>query len=126
MKSMEKIFSQLYNDIHSSIQSRKDPLKEFLFKTRQHILLVFYISSQPEKRTTLEDICYNISPKVVSRSTIQNILKEGCKINFLEKDVNEKDKREKFYKLTKEASALMENWAHNQNSIFSRVNDLIK
>ena len=123
---MEKIFSQLYKEIHNSVQTREDPLKEFLFKTRQHILLIFYMSSQPGGKTTLEDICYNVSPKVVSRSTIQNILKEGCKINFLEKDVNEKDKREKFYKLTKEASALMENWEHNQNSIFSRVNYLIK
>jgi len=123
---MEKIFSQLYKEIHSSVQTREDPLKEFLFKTRQHILLIFYMSSQPGGKTTLEDICYNVSPKVVSRSTVQNILKEGCKINFLEKDINEKDKRERFYKLTKPANKLMEDWAHNQNSIFSNLNDLIK
>ena len=123
---MEKIFSQLYNDFHNSVLSKEDPLKKYLFKTRQHILLIFYISSQPGKRTTLEDICYNISSKVVSRSTVQNILKEGCKINFLEKDINEKDKREKFYKLTKQANKLLEDWAYNQNSIFSNLNDLIK
>ena len=123
---MEKIFTELYKDIHSAVQTGQDPLKKFLFATRQHVLIIFYIASQVGQKTTLEDICYNVSPKVVSRSTIQNILKEGIKINFFEKEVNQKDKREKFYKVTKEANKVMQDWAHNQNTIFSNVNDLIK
>ena len=123
---MEKIFTELYKDIHNSIQTNQDPLKRFLFATRQHVLIIFYIASQKEQKTTLEDICYNVSPKVVSRSTIQNILKEGCKINFLEKEVNKKDKREKFYKLTNVASKIMQDWAHHQNTIFSSLQDLVK
>ena len=123
---MEKIFTELYKDIHNSVQTQQDPLRKFLFSTRQHILLIFYIASQVDQKTTLEDICYNVSPKVVSRSTIQNILKEGFNIKFFEKEINKKDKREKFYKLTNEASKLMQDWAHNQNSIFSNLNDLIK
>ena len=123
---MKKIFTELYKDIHNSIQTNQDPLKRFLFATRQHVLIIFYIASQKEQKTTLEDICYNVSPKVVSRSTIQNILKEGCKINFLEKEVNKKDKREKFYKLTNVASKIMQDWAHHQNTIFSSLQDLVK
>ena len=123
---MEKIFTELYKDIHGSVQNNQDPLKRFLFLTRQHVLIIFYIASQKEQKTTLEDICYNVSPKVVSRSTIQNILKEGLKINFFEKQINDKDKREKFYKLTSEASNLMQDWAQNQKNIFSSLNDLIK
>ena len=123
---MEKIFTELYRDIHNSVQRNENPLKNFLFATRQHVLIIFYISSQTNQKTTLEDICYNISPKVVSRSTIQNILKEGCKISFFEKEINEKDKREKFYKLTNEANKLMQDWALNQNTIFSKVNEVIK
>jgi DNA-binding MarR family transcriptional regulator len=123
---MEKIFTELYKDIHNSAQTQKDPFKRFLFATRQHVLIIFYIASQIDQKTTLEDICYNVSPKVVSRSTIQNILKEGCNINFFEKEINQKDKREKFYKLTNEASKVMQDWAHNQNTIFSNLNDLIK
>tara|TARA_X000000950_G_scaffold38326_1_gene40942 strand:+ start:542 stop:916 length:375 start_codon:yes stop_codon:yes gene_type:complete len=123
---MEKIFTELYKDIHGSVQNNQDPLKRFLFLTRQHVLIIFYIASQKEQKTTLEDICYNVSPKVVSRSTIQNILKEGCKINFLEKEVNKKDKREKFYKLTNVASKIMQDWAHHQNTIFSSLQDLVK
>ena len=123
---MEKIFSDLYKDMHYASTTQEDPLKKFLFSTRQHILIIFYITSQPEQKTTLEDICFNISPKIVSRSTIQNILKEGCKINFLEKEVNKKDKREKFYKLTNVASKIMQDWAHHQNTIFSSLQDLVK
>jgi DNA-binding MarR family transcriptional regulator len=123
---MEKIFTELYKDIHNSAQTQKDPFKRFLFATRQHVLIIFYIASQIDQKTTLEDLCYNVSPKVVSRSTIQNILKEGCNINFFNKEINQKDKREKFYKLTNEASKVMQDWAHNQNSIFSNLNDLIK
>tara|TARA_B100001057_G_scaffold261577_1_gene261818 strand:+ start:1591 stop:1962 length:372 start_codon:yes stop_codon:yes gene_type:complete len=123
---MEKIFTELYKDIHNSVQRNEHPLKNFLFATRQHVLIIFYISSQTNQKTTLEDICYNISPKVVSRSTIQNILKEGCKISFFEKEVNEKDKREKFYKLTNQANKLMQDWALNQNTIFSKINEVIK
>mgnify|MGYP001288875206 FL=1 len=123
---MEKIFSELYQDLHHSFQRNENPLKNFLFATKQHVLIIFYISSQSNQKTTLEDICYNVSPKVVSRSTIQNILKEGCKVSFLEKEVNEKDRREKFYKITNEANKFMQNWALNQNTIFSKINELIK
>ena len=123
---MEKIFSELYQDLHHSFQRNENPLKNFLFATKQHVLIIFYISSQSNQKTTLEDICYNVSPKVVSRSTIQNILKEGCKVSFLEKEVNEKDRREKFYKVTNEANKFMQNWALNQNTIFSKINELIK
>ena len=123
---MEKIFLELYKDIHNSVQTQQNPFKKFLFLTRQHVLVIFYIASQKDQKTNLEDICYNISPKVVSRSTIQSILKEGSSINFFEKEVNEKDKREKFYKLTVEANKLIQEWAYNQNTIFSSLNDLIK
>tara|TARA_B100001564_G_C20410277_1_gene565333 strand:- start:53 stop:421 length:369 start_codon:yes stop_codon:yes gene_type:complete len=122
---MEKIFTELYKDLHNSAQSQENPFKKFLFSTRQHVLIIFYISSQFQQKTTLEDICYNVSPKVVSRSTIQNILKEGCNINFFEKEVNDKDKREKFYKLTNSASKTMQDWAYNQNEIFSSLNNLM-
>ena len=123
---MEKIFTELYKEIHGAAQSDENPFKKFLFSTRQHVLIIFYIASQFEQKTTLEEICYNVSPKVVSRSTIQNILKEGIRINFFEKEINQKDKREKFYKLSIQANKVMQDWAYNQNTIFSNLNDLIK
>ena len=98
---MEKIFTELYKDIHTAVQTGQDPLKKFLFATRQHVLIIFYIASQVGQKTTLEDICYNVSPKVVSRSTIQNILKEVLKLIFLKKKLTKKIKEKNFTKLQK-------------------------
>tara|TARA_B100001769_G_scaffold226308_1_gene187592 strand:- start:41 stop:412 length:372 start_codon:yes stop_codon:yes gene_type:complete len=123
---MEKIFSQLYNYLHSASYKNDEPLKSYLFSTKQNVILIFFIISQDNKQATLEEICYNISPKVISRSTIQNILKEGVRINFFKKEISEKDKRSKNYTLTREAIELMEEWAHRQNEVFSTLNKIIK
>ena len=121
---MEKIFTELYKDIHSAVQTGQDPLKKFLFATRQHVLIIFYIASQVGQKTTLEDICYNVSPKVVSRSTIQNILKEGVSVKFLKKEINSEDKRSKYYSLTDEAKKYMLDWLYEQKKVFSNLNEL--
>ena len=118
---MEKIFLEVYKDLHNSGYKEEDPLKRFLFNTKQHAILIFYISSLSEKKSTLEDICYNISPKVISRSTVQNILKEGVKINFLIKEINKKDKRAKYFKLSEAAEKIMLNWIDNRKELFSQL-----
>tara|TARA_X000000368_G_scaffold283764_1_gene225319 strand:+ start:132 stop:491 length:360 start_codon:yes stop_codon:yes gene_type:complete len=118
---MEKIFLEVYKDLHNSGYKEENPLKRFLFSTKQHAILIFYISSLNDKKSTLEDICYNISPKVISRSTVQNILKEGVKINFLIKEINKKDKRAKYFKLTESAEKLMLNWINNRKELFSNL-----
>ena len=119
--AMDKIFAQLYKNLHNTGYKEINPLKSFLFQTKQNVILIFYIVSQKHGQSTLEDICYNISPKVISRSTIQNILKEGVKVNFFIKEVNAKDKRAKYYKLTEEADKLMFNWANNRKELFSKI-----
>ena len=55
------IFLEVYKDLHNSGYKEEDPLRSFLFSTKQHAILVFYISSLSNKKSTLEDICYNIS-----------------------------------------------------------------
>ena len=121
---MNKIFAQLYENLHNTGYKEINPLKSFLFQTKQNVILIFYIVSQKSRQSTLEDICYNVSPKVISRSTIQNILKDGVDLKFFEKKINQKDKRAKYYKLTKEAQNVVEEWAHGQNKVFSSLNNL--
>ena len=121
---MEKLFSDLYSELHKNSYKNEDPLEKFLFTTKQNVILVFYIASLKNKQATLEDICFNISPKVISRSTVQNILKEGVRINFLQKETNPNDKRSKYYKLTKEALKLIEEWAYRQKDVFSQIDKL--
>ena len=77
---MEKIFKNFYTDLVSSKNRNSDPLRNFLFSSMTNTVLIFYLASK--KKATLEEICYNIPPKVISRSTIQNILKEGTEILF--------------------------------------------
>ena len=121
---MEKIFNELYENLHNTGYREKNPLKSFLFNTKQHSLLIFYIASQKNKKSTLEEICYNVSPKMISRSTIQNILKEGVKINFFEKEINENDKRAKYFRVTNSAIRLLEEWAYDQKEVFSSLKNL--
>jgi|TARA_E500000178_G_C16506447_1_gene523945 DNA-binding MarR family transcriptional regulator len=121
---MDKIFSELYKNLQVETYVNDNPLKKFLFQSKQSILVLFYIASQKNQKSTLEDICYNISSKVISRSTIQNLLKEGVQLNFLEKEVNEKDKREKFYKYTNEAKKITQEWFEEQKKVFLNLNDL--
>ena len=121
---MEKIFSELYEDLKSATYINANPLKSFMFNTKQHILILFYIASQPEKKTTLEEICYNISGKIISRSTIQSILKEGVLVNFLIKEINQKDKREKYYKISDPALKILEEWVVGKKKMFSSLNSL--
>ena len=83
-----------------------------------------FISSQKKKQSTLEDICYNVSAKVISRSTIQNILKEGVSVKFLKKEINSEDKRSKYYSLTDEAKKYMLDWLYEQKKVFSNLNEL--
>ena len=116
---MEAIFSKLFNDLHLATYKGGDKFKKFLFNTKQNIILIFYIASQKSHQATLEQICFNISPKVVSRSTIQNTLKDGVAIGFFEKETNQKDKRAKFYKISDDALKTLEEWTEKQRSVFS-------
>ena len=88
------------------------------------MIIIFFIQSS--KNTTLEDICLNIYPKVISRSTIQNILNEGVSIGFFEKKINIKDKRGKIYTLSSNAKDILDEWINNQKKIYNNIGDNIQ
>ena len=115
---MQTIFSELFSDLHLATYKSSNKLKKFVFNTKQNSILIFYIASQKSYQATLEQVCFNISPKVVSRSTIQNTLKNGVIIGFFEKKTNQKDKRAKFYKISNDALKILEEWTIKQRSIF--------
>ena len=115
---METIFSELFSDLHLATYKSSNKFKKFIFNTKQNSILIFYIASQKSYQATLEQVCFNISPKVVSRSTIQNTLKDGVTIGFFEKKTNQKDKRAKFYKISNDALKILEEWTEKQRSIF--------
>ena len=66
----------------------------FIFKTKIHAILVFNIFGN--KKITFEDLCKNLD-SVASRTTIQSILIDGVNKDYLSKEVDQKDKRKKYY-----------------------------
>ena len=66
----------------------------FIFKTKIHAILVFNIFGN--KKITFEDLCKNLD-SVASRTTIQSILIDGVDKDYLSKEVDQKDKRKKYY-----------------------------
>ena len=121
---MEQIFKNIYTDLVNSKNKSDNPLKNFLFSSMTNTILTFYLASK--KKATLEEICYNIPPKIISRSTIQNILKEGTKILFFEKELNPNDKRAKYYKLSNQGNKILEDWALSQKNNFSELKNSSK
>ena len=121
---MEKFYLNFYKDIVKAKSVRDNSLKKFLFSTMSNTILVFYLASK--HKATLEELCYNIPPRVISRSTVQNILKEGTKILFFEKEINPNDKRAKYYKLTQQGNDILNEWVLNQKNNFDEVLNKLK
>ena len=126
MVSKNLTYKKLFNYLHFVSLKEKNPLKKYLLNSRPHILIIFFIASQQSNQSSLEQICYSISSRVISRSTVQNILRNGLAIGFFEKIINKNDKREKFYKLTKEAEQILDSWSLEQYKIFNNSGSIIK
>ena len=115
---MERIFGNLYRDLIKNMSLSGNPHEKFLFKSRSHIIVIFCLASG--ENTTLETLCEKIPYKIVSRSTIQNILKEGVSNNFFKKEVDINDRRQKIYKISDTAKGILKNWLENQKKNFSK------
>ena len=112
---MKKICKKLFLIYHKSGYLEKNPLKKFLLHSKKNLILVLFIHAN--NNVTLEKIIFNISSRVISRSTIQNILYNGCEIGFFDKSTSNKDRRGKNYILTQNAIDVLEEWINNQKKI---------
>ena len=109
---MKQIFKSVYRDIIDN-SSKKGPMS-FVFKTKYHVAITFIIFS--ETNVCYEKIC-KLLPSL-SRSTIHAILSEGLKLNYLNKHLDKKDKRIKYYDCENIRSDL-EIWCKKQKEIFA-------
>ena len=110
---MKKKFLKISNDlIENSLNN--GPLA-FIFRTKIHAILVFNIFGS--ERITFESLCKNLD-SVASRTTIQTILIEGVKKNYLTKEIDKDDKRKKYYNCINLKDTLDE-WYKNNKIIFS-------
>ena len=87
----------------------------FIFKTKVHAIMVFYIYGS--KKITFENLCSAING-TASRSTIQSILIEGVKKSYISKITNIKDKRQKYYNCNN-LHTLLEKWFLENKAIFN-------
>ena len=110
---MKKKFLQISNDLIRSSLSKSE--LAFIFRTKIHTIIVFNIFGS--EKITFEDLCKNLNT-VASRSTIQSILVDGVKKNYLSKEVNKKDKRKKYYNCNNLKDNL-DKWYKNNKSIFN-------
>tara|TARA_B110000467_G_scaffold74276_1_gene67351 strand:+ start:359 stop:691 length:333 start_codon:yes stop_codon:yes gene_type:complete len=110
---MKKKFLQISNDLIKNSLS-KDELS-FIFRTKVHAIIVFNIFGS--EKITYENLCNNLK-LVASRTTIQSILIEGVKKNYLSKIVDKDDKRKKHYNCIN-LKVTLENWYKNNKSIFN-------
>ena len=110
---MKKKFLQISNDLINN-STNQGPLT-FIFKTKVHAIIVFNIFGS--EKITFENLCKNLD-SVSSRTTIQTILNEGVNNNYLSKEVDQKDKRKKYYNCNNLREAINE-WFQRNKLIFT-------
>ena len=110
---MKKKFLKISNDLIKNSQD-KGPLA-YIFKTKIHAILVFNIFGS--EKITFENLCRNLV-NVASRTTIQSILIDGVKKNYLLKEIDKNDKRKKYYTCVNLKDSL-DQWYKNNKLIFN-------
>ena len=110
---MNKNFLRLAENL--VVHSKNKNALAFVFKTKIHAIMVFYIFGS--KKITFEKLCSDING-TASRSTIQTILSEGVKKNYITKTIDIKDRRQKFYNCNN-LQAILEKWFNDKKAIFN-------
>lgn len=99
--------------------SNEEGFFRFAYQSRSHWMLICLIGSESSQGICFEDICSKVDRKLVSRSTIQSILENGCSLGFLHKEPLEEDKRRQLYKLNSETLLNLDSWVARQKRIFA-------
>lgn len=82
---------------------------KFFYASRLHFIIILEVSIG--KMKSFETLCEKIPNPIGKRTTIQTILNEAVAMNLLLKYPCAKDKRIKFYKLTKDSEQTLKEWA---------------
>ena len=89
---MNSKFLQISEDLIKN--SHDNGEMSYIFKTKVHAIIVFQIFGN--KKITFEDLCKNLV-SVASRNNIKYILIDSVNKDYLSKEVDQKDKRKKYY-----------------------------
>ena len=93
--------------------------KKFFYRSRSTVLITLFIASgRPGAHHSLEDILQTIPNRIVSRTTIKNILDEGVAQNFFLKNIDSNDNRRRVYQLGVQYEEEIITWVNRQKLIF--------
>ena len=82
---------------------------KFFYASRLHFIIILEVSIG--KMKSFENLCEKIPNPIGKRTTIQTILNEAVAMGILLKYPCVKDKRIKFYKLSKDSEQTLKEWA---------------
>lgn len=99
-----KVLTNVYN---FSLSTNK--FLKFFYSSRLHFIIILEVSIG--KMKSFETLCQKIPNAIGKRTTIQTILNEAVAMNLMIKYPCIKDRRIKFYKLTKDSEQMISEWA---------------
>ena len=99
-----KVLTNVYN---FSLSTNK--FLKFFYSSRLHFIIILEVSIG--KMKSFETLCQKIPNAIGKRTTIQTILNEAVAMNLMIKYPCAKDRRIKFYKLTKDSEQMINEWA---------------
>ena len=99
-----KVLTNVYN---FSLSTNK--FLKFFYSSRLHFIIILEVSIG--KMKSFETLCQKIPNAIGKRTTIQTILNEAVAMNLMIKYPCVKDRRIKFYKLTKDSEQMINEWA---------------
>jgi len=97
----------LINIYNFSLSTNK--FTKFFYSSRLHFIIILEVSIG--KMKSFENLCEKIPNVLGKRTTIQTILNESVAMGILLKYPCVKDKRIKFYKLSKDSEQTLKEWA---------------
>lgn len=109
--------TRFFEDVLKS--SNSSGFTQFFYRSRSTVLITLFVASGKRGHFhSLETILQTIPNRIVSRTTIKNILDEGVEQKFFLKTIDETDNRRRVYQLNTNLEPEIINWVKRQQRIF--------
>ena len=109
--------TRFFEDVLKS--SNSSGFTQFFYRSRSTVLITLFVASGKQGHFhSLETILQTIPNRIVSRTTIKNILDEGVEQKFFLKTIDETDNRRRVYQLNTNLEPEIINWVKRQQRIF--------
>ncbi len=110
--------------IENWVDEQVNDFTRYLFQSILHWNVTYLIADAYYNKYDIsyEDICDKISSRVGSRTSIQNIIKQGVGKEFFNKTEKKSDKRKKLLTFSESGRKAFENYIHADASCYEYLN----